>query len=472
MTTAATEAIARFAVESDLSGIDGEALRIATRAFVDTVGVAIAGVPEVATTALTAAMPAPVALPGAGATLIASGVQTSAAHAALVNATAGHALDFDDHLNDVNGHPSVVLVPPILAVCESRSLSGRQALEAYVVGHQVMCAICAALPVRAHWTRGWHATGTVGVMAATAACARLLGLDVLRTRYALGIAASLASGSRQNCGFTVKPLHAGMAASHAVLAASLAENGYDADPEHLESDLGYFRVFGVDPDLGRIGPVLDERWTVTTRGLNVKSFPACYAVHPAARAASIIAARGIDPDGIESVDVTVQPTGLTGPIHHRPTTGLQAKFSMEYTVAAALTGEALSLRSFEDAAVARPQIQRLIPLVATHEADVPPIGPPEYGRWFSAVRVRLRDGAVLTERADMPHGHSGSPLSDAELDAKFVECAQTPGSAWDGRRLLRGIRGIDDRATLRGLFADALASRPIDPHPTPHQEME
>lgn len=457
-----TEQLAEFAVCTDLSTAGPDLFHAATRAFIDTVGVAIAGASDISVNTLVQSIDPTWTLPGTGAVCLGTGYSTTPVHAALINGTAGHALDFDDHLSEVNGHPSVVLVPALLALGQNMNVSGSKVLEAYVVGHQVMCAISAALPVRPHWQAGWHATGTVGVMGAAAACSRLLGLTIPETRVALGIAASFAAGSRQNCGYTVKPLHAGMATSNGLLAARLAQGGYTADPGQLEAPLGFFQVFGVDPDLSKVQKVLAGPWTLQRYGLNVKQFPACYAVHPAANAASRIARTGIKTAEIAKIEVTVQPTGLVGPIHQRPVTGLQAKFSMEYTVAAALLDQQLGLETYEDHSVLRPRAQELLKKVQTSESEFPPEGPQDFEKWFAVVQVTTADGDIMTARANMPHGYNRDPLSDQELNAKFLECTSVPGSVWDGPELLTRLWDLNRLKGLRNLFAGT-AEQPIVP---------
>lgn len=435
-----TSQIAEFIVCADLSDIGADVLHLATRAFIDTIGVGIAGANDDSVKALIQAIDPRWDVQGdKGAVSLTNGMVTTPVHAALINGTAGHALDFDDHLSEVNGHPSVVTVPALLALGQSTNASGRELLDAYVVGYQVMCAISAALPVRPHWKAGWHATGTVGVMGSAAACSRLLGLTIPETRTALGLAASFAAGSRQNCGFLVKPLHAGMAASNGLLAAQLAQGGYTADQNQLEAPLGYFSVFGVNPDLTKVEEVLARRWALRDFGLNVKQFPACYAVHPAASAGSDIARMGISMSDITDIEVEVQPTGLVGPIHHEPKTGLQGKFSIEYTVAAALKDRELGLSTYEDHAVLRPELQRLLSLVRAVESDVPSVGPRDFEKWFAVVTVTTTDGRKLVARADMPHGYGKDPLTDEELNKKFRECAAVPGSVWDPETLLTAL---------------------------------
>jgi 2-methylcitrate dehydratase PrpD len=196
-------------------------------------------------------------------------------------------------------------------------------------------------------------------------------------------------------------------------------------------------------------------------GLNVKQIPACYAVHPAAQAASALHAKGIDTETIASIDVTVQPTGLVGPIHHLPETGLQAKFSLEYTVAAALADGPPTLIAFTDASVQRPELQDLLRKVRPHESPVPPAGPAEFARWYATVEVEFSDGSRVGARADMPHGVTTDPLTDQEIQEKFNDCLGFSATPWDPEALGQHLWSLDQTPRVRTLFGETakLASR-------------
>src|SRR5262249_55157352 len=204
--------------------------------------------------------------------------------------------------------------------------------------------------VDAHYTRGWHATATVGVLGGVAAAGHLLGLDQLTIQQALGIAASMASGSRQNFGTMTKPLHAGLAARDAVLATELAANGFTADPHELDGPLGYFAMYGVAPRPDDVMTALERPRVLLDHGLNVKKYPCCYGTHRMADAALSLRAAGLSADAVRTIEVSVEPDGMGAIIHHRPKKGLQGKFSGEYVVAACLLDGAVRLSSFTDSA--------------------------------------------------------------------------------------------------------------------------
>jgi 2-methylcitrate dehydratase PrpD len=446
-----TQLVARFACEHDLSDAPAQVFRHATRAVLDTVGVAIAARLEPSFRILARTV-------GQGtctgdATVLATRTRTQPAQAAFLNGTAGHALDFDDVADEIKGHPSVVLVPALMAVAEANGNSGRELLEAYVVGFEAACALARGLPVERHYARGWHATATIGVIAAACGAGRLLRLEEVGMRHALGIAASMASGSRQNFGSMTKPLHAGMAARDAVTAAQLAANGFTADADQLEGPLGYFALYGVEPEPDAVAYALAGPRVLVDHGLNAKKYACCYETHRTADAALALYERGLRGGAVRSVAVSVQPGGMQAIIHHRPTTGLQGKFSAEYVVAACLLDGRLTLSSFTDEAVQRPEAQELLQRVVVQEAAEPPFGPISFEHAYAAVEVTLADGSRVRERCDVPRGHAALPLSDAELDAKFRDCVEFAESDWDAHDLLRRIRALSETARVSQLLA-------------------
>jgi len=444
-----TEAVAHFAAQHDFRSAPDELFRRATRAVIDTVGVTIAARHEPSfsilaeTTGLDSAT--------AEATVLATRTRASAAHAALLNGTAGHALDYDDVADEIKGHPSVVLVSSLLALAAAAAATGHDLLEAYVVGFEVACALARGLGIKSHYGRGWHATATIGVVAATAGASRLLRLDELTTRHALGIAASMASGSRQNFGTMVKPLHAGLAARDVLIAVRLAGNGFTADPDQLEAPLGYFAMYADDPQPQAMLQALAQPTVLLEHGLNVKKYPCCYGIHRSADAVLDLYAQGVRADDVRSVSVTLDPGGQQAIIHHRPSTGLQGKFSAEYAVAACLLDGRLGLSSFTDEAVRRPEAQDLLCRVELHEAATPPFGPDTFDHAYAAVEIELSDGSVRHQRCDIPRGDARAPLTDAELDAKFRDClsfAETK-AVWDAEALLRNLWRLESAPRIR-----------------------
>jgi 2-methylcitrate dehydratase PrpD len=447
----ATERVARYVIEADFSHTPDSLEPEVRRAIVDLFAATAAARNDEGFRALHGVVAED--MKAGPCTVIATGEKTSPSHAALLNGGAGHALDYDDVSDTLYGHPTVTLIPPLLAMAESRGLSGRALVEAYSVGFDVAVAIALALPVWPHFDRGWHATASIGVMSATAALCRLMGLSVGQTRNALGIAGSNVGSSRQNFGTMTKPLHPGMSSFSALLAARLAEQGFTADPDQLEKPLGYFAVFGVNSDLGRLHVSLDAPFAMLRDGVSFKKFPCCYNTHRTADAALALSRRlsADDIGKIDSITVTLQPTGSNALIHHRPTTGLQGKFSAEYVIAAGLLDGEVTLLSFMDGAVQRPRIQELVRKIEVRESPVPPIGRPEWEFSYSVLEVKIGD-RVVRERVDIPRGDCRNPLSDDELDLKFVRAVEYAGAGWDAKALLNEVKALPSRAKLDGFM--------------------
>jgi 2-methylcitrate dehydratase PrpD len=379
---------------------------------------------------------------------------------ALINATAGHALDYDDVTDEVQGHPSTVLVPAALAVGEEVGASGRKVLEAYLVGYHTQYLLCTIIEGPRHYALGWHATSTIGVFGAAAAASYIYGLDAEQTTMALAIAGSMSGGSRRNFGTMTKPLHAGLAASRGIEAAQLARAGFTGGETLLEAPLGFIDLFGDDTDLSRADTVsVDLHALGSQHFLSVKKYPCCYNTHRAIDL--VLDTEPIAPERIVSIAMTVHPSGLGPLIHHRPVTGLQGKFSLEYTVAAAMIDRQVSMASFEDAAVNRPDVQALLRKVSSTASSTPSVGSPEWAIGFACMSVTLDDGTVIEGRVDQPRGHSDSPLSDAELHRKFDDCVRfaTGVSQPELLQALDRLRSLDSVADLPLPDAAAFAAR-------------
>ena len=424
-------------------------LDLAERAFVDTVGVLLAGRGEPAVAALAEVILAEAA--GGPARSLAVGRSLPARTAALVDATAAHALDYDDVDDALYAHPSTVLVPAVLALGDTLGASGEGMLLAYRRGLETARALAAALGIEGHYGAGWHSTSTIGTLAAAAAAARLLDLSAPAVQHGLGLAASMAGGSRQNFGTMTKPLHAGLAAEGGVLAAQLAARGFTADPDQLEGPMGFLALYGTgDADQWEEPPA--------PPGLNVKLHPCCYATHTAVDAALELRPSVTGVDDITGIDVAARPGGLAPLIHHRPVDGLQAKFSLEYTVAVALLDGYVTLASFTDERARRADVQQLLRRVEVSPADRPPIGPPVWGSAFPAVvTVRLGHGETRTARVDHPAGHATCPVTDDQLRVKFADCLAAAGvpAAGEAYEVLRHLR----RQPSAKAVLDVLAGR-------------
>jgi 2-methylcitrate dehydratase PrpD len=363
----------------------------------------------------------------AEASVIAADKKTSPEMAALVNGTMGHALDYDDMSVSPIAHPSVFLTPAILAVGESIGASGREALAAYVVGYEV--AGCVAEPMfQSHYVQGWHGTSTFGSLGATAAVAWLLKLNPRQVTMAMGIAASLACGLRQNFGTMTKPLHAGKAGANGIQAAFLAREGFTADGGIIEAPLGFAKVMGHNDevDWSAVGTNLGKTFVIAGPvGIAIKPYPSCGFTHTAIDCALSITKQGIKAEEIVAVELGASPFDRQLLIHHRPATGLEGKFSLEYCVARALVSGEVRLKHFTDGAVREPEVRRLIETMTWVEKfPMPVMGTPE-GFGTKSVTVTLTTGKKASATVSVAKGMPTNPLSAHEFNAKYRDCAST-----------------------------------------------
>jgi len=420
-----TERIANFVSGIRAEEISPEALDKARMGMTDFVGVAVAGSREKLSRLIR----------GYGrrmggvaeASIIADGKKTSPEMAALVNGTMGHALDYDDMSVSPIAHPSVFLAPAVLALGESTGASGLEALAAYVVGYEV--AACVAEPMfQSHYVQGWHGTSTFGSLGAAAAAAWLLKMNPWQVRMALGIAASLACGLRQNFGTMTKPLHAGKAAANGIQAAFLARAGFTADGGIIEAPLGFAKVMGHNDavDWSRVGTNLGKVFVIAGPvGIAIKPYPSCGFTHAAIDCALELTNQGVKADRIVAVELGTSPFDRQLLIHHRPATGLEGKFSLEYCVARALVSGEVRLKHFTDPAVREPEVQRLIEAMTWAEKfPMPVMGTPE-GFGTKSVTVTLKTGEKRSATASVAKGMPTNPLSADEFAAKYRDCAST-----------------------------------------------
>jgi 2-methylcitrate dehydratase PrpD len=418
----------------------------ASAAFLDTVGVTLAGSVEPAARIVQRVVASEGGAPVCG--VFGTAERTSAGAAALANGTAAHALDFDD-VNFISlAHPSAPLVAAALAVGELVGTSGRAVLDGYVVGFEIEGLLGRALNP-AHYQRGWHCTSTLGTVGAAAAAARVLQLDVEATGHALAIAASEACGLKENFGTMVKPLHAGLAARNAVLAALLAREGFTASEHALDGDQGLLAAMdGSARDFSSVIDRLGRSWEIMETGVAVKLYPSCAATHPPLDALLELRRRsGFTADEVERIDVAVDAITPTVLIYDDPQSGLQGKFSLPFCAAAAALDGRVDVATLEHGRIADSRLQDLRSRV-TMTVD------PELGRNAPAltqarVTVLLRDGRRLEQYADGARGYPEHPASDEELEAKFRACAARALPARGVDQALAALRALDTAADLR-----------------------
>ena len=455
----ATGTVADFIVNLKGAAIPAEALRRARLALLDCIGCALAGARYDSSRLLLDFVRDCGGAPQA--TVIGTDLRTSLPDAALANGMLSSALLYEDTCLIMPGHATATLLPVLLAIGEARHLPGRALLEAYIVGFELEAALGPAIAPD-HYERGWHATATVGTMGATAAACRLLGLDAVRTRMALGIATSLAAGSRQNFGAMMQAFHSGVAAKNGVTAALLAQRGFTADPAILEARMGFCRLYGegtgqLDAKMNALG----RDWSLLGPNLYMKLHPCGFPLQRPIECAIELAERhSLAPDDIVEIACGVHYLIPETVFHVNPQTGLQGRTSIPYCVARAILDRRMGLAQFTDAKVQDPAVRALMAKVKT-------VVPPELSREAlrgrvnaiaapATLEIRLRDGRTVATRVEHFRGAGERPLSSEEVVGKFRECAGTvldDAGVARAQTLIEGLDGVADAAELAAALA-------------------
>jgi 2-methylcitrate dehydratase PrpD len=440
---------ARLAGFTVSATIPAPARVVAARAFLDTVGVALAGIAE----PVARLVQARAATDSRGSCIVpGTPLRVSATDAACCHATAAHALDFDDMCFVSLAHPSAPLVPALLAAGETTGASGRTLLDAYVAAFEIEARLGRAMNPR-HYQRGWHCTSTLGTIGAAAGCARVLGLDVPATARALGAAASMSAGLKVNFGTMVKPLQVGLAARAGLLAALLARDGLTSSDDAFESSQGF--VHAMDGAVDRLDDEvadLGTRWEILDTGVTVKLYPSCAGTHPTIDVLLDLRAElGLTADAVESIRVGVDAITPTVLAYADPASDLEAKFSMPFCAAAAIVFGRVGIDTFEDAARGDPRVRALGSRVTmevddTLDGSAPPLTQ-------AHVRVRLLDGREVVRRASGARGYPARPASEADLRAKFEGCAARALPPDRVARAYDALRDIDATSDVRVLTA-------------------
>ncbi|MGU3401285.1 MmgE/PrpD family protein [Brucellaceae bacterium D45D] len=402
------------------------ALERATHAFTDTIGCIIAGASDQATIAARKAF-----MPGldTGTSAVVGAARMPPAQAALINAVAAHALDYDDNYHGATTHASAVQVPALLAVAQSYGKSGLELLEAYIVGLEAQAWVSSGINP-SHYTAGWHATSTIGTIGTAAGVARLLGLDETGIAHALSIAVSMASGVKGQFGTPTKPLHAGLAARNAIEAAQLSASGMRGRLDVLESSQGFKALYGGDYPKGWDGAwpaAHGEGLAIERFGLTTKKHPCCGATHRGIDAVlDLRAEHGFGAQDVVNINIIVTQAHMRNLSYTRPENEMQARFSMQYAVALALIQGELKLSDFTQQGVERPNIRALLALteISSYDDDTERNAT---GRLPHHISIRLKDGRRFEDIRHKAKGDAAMPFSDKERRMKFIDCLSFSG---------------------------------------------
>jgi 2-methylcitrate dehydratase PrpD len=409
---AISAALAQFAADSNWSNTPPVVRHEAQRATLNWLGCALGGCQDETVNRLSAAI-----RDFAGpqqASLLGRAEKTDALTAAMLNAVSGNVLDFDDtHLATVV-HPTAVVAPALLALAEHRRISGAEFLHALALGIECACRIGNAVGP-AHYENGWHISGTCGVFGAAVAAGKVLGLDAQRMNWALGIAATSASGLRMQLGSMAKCHNLGNAARSGLYAALMAAQGFTSSGRALEAPRGFLSVLADAADAAAVMHRLGEHWEILT--LAYKPYPCGVVIHPVIDAClDLRAHHALDAAAVASVGVSVSPLAIKLCGNPAPRDGLEAKLSIAHSVAAALLDGAAGVTQFSDARVADPAVRGLRGKVAL-SADA------AIGKEQALVRIVLAGGRTHELFVEHARGSAGRPLANAELETKFCGLA-------------------------------------------------
>lgn len=442
----AAETIARFVDGIALGALPSEVAHEAKRSLLNflgcAVGVAYAPVVETAVRVLEPFSASHTA------TLIGRHERLDPLSASFVNAIAANLLDYDDtHLRTVI-HPTAPVAPAVLALAETKGLSGSAALTAFALGAEIECRL-GNMVTGGHYSRGWHITATTGVFGAALASGYLLQLPPEKLAHALGIAASSSAGIVENLPNEAKNVGMGNAARGGLLAALFAERGYDAAPRAIEGPLGWARAMGDAPMLDELVGGLGERWELLRN--TYKPYPAGIVMHAIVDACLELKARhGIAAGAIESVtvsgDVLLLARGDRAVRNER-----DARVSIHYSVAAPFLWGAFGVAELAPDKVMSPEAIALRGKVKAERDDSLPQG-------AARVVVRLANGTTHETTVLSARGSSEKPLTDADLEAKVREQAALAGTGLDASRIAAGVWGLDAASDVNALMA-AVVSR-------------
>ena len=417
-----TQILAKFVATHPSKGWSDAVDHEAHRTFMNWLGCAVGAAHHEAADAALAAVS--LLQPAAQASVLGRKDKVDMASAALVNGITSHTFDFDDtHLKTII-HPAGPVASAVLALAEHTKATGRDVIDALVIGIDVSCRVGNAM-YPDHYDRGWHITGSTGTLGAAAACARLLKLDVQQTAMALGIAASQPVGMREQFGTMTKPFHPGGAARAGLMSALLASKGFTASPKALEAPRGMMQTVSTKNAWDEITGELGQRFEISFN--SYKPFACGIVIHPSIDACAQLRNQGVTPDQVERIELKVHSLVLELTGNKEPQDGLQAKFSVYHGCAAGLTFGYAAEDEFSDEVVTRADMVALRrKVVATVDDSIDEAS--------ADVTAVLKDGRRVHVFVEHAIGSLQNPMTDANLEAKFhglsdpiLGAAQTSG---------------------------------------------
>ena len=450
-----TQEIAGYVARTRYRDIPSDVIQLARGFILDGLGVALAG----STDQCARLVQRHVRRMGGSAecSIVGTSASAPAPQAALANGVAGHAMDYDDtqlstSKEAVYGlltHPTTPVLAAVLAVGQTQKITGAEFVLAYVLGVEVECRIADAINPR-HYQSGFHSTSTMGGLGAAMAAGKILGMKEPQLLMTLGIAASMASGLRENFGTMTKPLHAGRAAENGVTAALLARDGFTAAPNILEARRGFFNAMAGGFDESKVSGRLGSPYFMKQPGISIKPYPSGSLSHPAQDLIlDLVRAHDLKAENIEHIDVGTNSNVPNALIYPMPKTALEGKFSIPFCMAIAVIERKAGIAQFQDRKVRDQKVIELMKRVTLYvDEELERLG---YDQVRSRIRVKLKDGRVVEDRYDVARGHPTKPMSWAELTEKFRDCAG----------LVLSRKKVDETIRLLEQFQNLNSLRPL-----------
>ena len=447
-----TQEIAGYVARTRYRDIPSDVIQLARGFILDGLGVALAG----STDQCARLVQRHVRRMGGSAecSIVGTSASAPAPQAALANGVAGHAMDYDDtqlstSKEAVYGlltHPTTPVLAAVLAVGQKQKITGAEFVLAYVVGVEVECRIADAINPR-HYQSGFHSTSTMGGLGAAMAAGKILGMKEPQLLMTLGIAASMASGLRENFGTMTKPLHAGRAAENGVTAALLARDGFTAARNILEARRGFFNAMAGGFDENKVSGRLGSPYFMKQPGISIKPYPSGSLSHPAQDLIlDLVRAHDLKAEDIEHIEVGTNSNVPNALIYPMPKTALEGKFSIPFCMAIAVIERKAGIAQFQDRKVRDQKVMELMKRITLYvDEELERLG---YDQVRSRIRVKLKDGRVVGDRYDVARGHPTKPMSWAELTEKFRDCA---GLVLSRKKVDETIRLLEQFQNLKSL---------------------
>jgi 2-methylcitrate dehydratase PrpD len=452
-----TEHVAGFVAGVAPGDIPDDVVELGRKSILDGLGLALAGAVAESGHIVTAYL-ADLGFAKGDSTVLGTALRLPARFSAFANGIAIHADDFDDtqlavakdRVYGLLMHPTAPVLPAVLAVAEREGASGAAFTAAYHVGIEVCCKVAEAVGPR-HYQDGFHTTGTCGTFGAAAGVANLLRMDAASTALALGMAGSQSAGLRENFGTMTKPFHPGRSAESGVLAVDLVRRGWSATSTILEARRGFYHAAAGGYDDAAIRGRLGAPWTFAMPGISIKPYPSGSLTHPGMSLMErMIAAHDIRPEQVARVRVGTNNHMPTTLLHHDPRNELQAKFSMQFSMAILLLRRRAGLRDYTDETVLSPEVRAMMGKV---EFYVDPVADAAgFDKMTTLIEVHRTDGTVLRGQADFGKGSPADPMSWDEVAAKFEECAGYGGlDAGVVRQVVAMVADLPSMVDIRSL---------------------